>query len=329
MAEKENIQRIGPFISNTFSDHRITLITLLAMTVPAVAYSILVNHNFIFKYLLVILIGASIEFLFYLLDRGKFLFPRVGTAVTSGLLMLSIPENTSYWHICAGLFVALILVKLPSSHFRGISWNPMLAGRLFMFLCWGEEMMNWGVGQGSDMVTAATPIGIFREASMVPPEGFYIFGKFNFIFAEMYKVVPSSPGETLPLLTLLIGIFLVIFKIIDWRVPIAFLLTTALCFLILGTPLGFGMLSGSIIFGAIFIATCPTATPIESKGRIIAGILAGIINCAIREFTYYPEGIMFTFLIISLISPSLDRIIFRLRTGRIRRIEKKLSAYHS
>jgi Na+-translocating ferredoxin:NAD+ oxidoreductase RnfD subunit len=45
-------------------------------------------------------------------------------------------------------------------------------------------------------------------------------------------------------------------------------------------------------------------------GRIIAGILAGICNAAIRSFTKNSEGIVYTFLLINVLSPTIDRFCF-------------------
>lgn len=304
----------GPYLLTSLSDRRITIITLLAMSVPAVAYSFLVDGTFFLKYLLVIAAGAVIEELYSLFDRGRFIIPSPGTAVTSGLLALSLPASISMLPLLCGVLISLLFVKLPSKSFSGISFNPMLVGRVFISLLWGEAVINWGESLQPDMLTGATPLGIFKEAEVTVPLSYYLTGHYNGTIDGMFQAMPASPGEALPVLTLVLGIFLIVFKIIDWRLPLAFLVTTALFFLIGGTPVVFGLLSGALIFSAVFIATCPTATPAEPAGRIIAGVIAGAVNCAIRKFTYYPEGIMYTFLLISLISPTIDRTVFFLKT---------------
>ena len=311
---------IGSFLYTSITDAKISILTFLAMCIPAISYSIMFDDTFIIRFSIIILMGCLVEFSYNILNRGKLKLPRVSTAITAGLLALSIPLNVPYMYVFGAIIVSLLLVKLPSTDYSGMILNPMLVGRLFLFIFCGEMIMDWTPSGDIDGLTAATPLALYAEEGFSVPFMTFVTGAFNSNWEEMYMIVPGSPGEILPLLTLITGVGLVILKVIDWRLPLAFLVTSAVGFLVIGTPVLFGMFSGGIIFTAVFIATMPTTTPIEPKARIIAGILAGVINCAIRSLTYYPEAVMFSFLIINILSPTIDRIMFYFKSRRLNKM---------
>ena len=310
-------KRVASYMYTSLTDNRISLLTFIAMLVPTIAYSIIIDSNFLLRFAIIISMGVGVEFIYHILNSGEFKAPRIGTAISTGLLALSIPVNIPYIYVFSGVIVTLLLIKLPDTTYSGITFNPMLVGRLFIFMCCGEMIMDWTPAGDLDGLTAATPLALFAEEGATVPIMSFITGTFNTNWEDMYLIVPSSPGEILPVLTLFTGAILVFLKVIDWRLPIAFLCSTAVWFIATGTPVIFGLLSGGIIFSAVFIATCPTTTPIEPKARIIAGVLVGIINCAIRDMTYYPEGIMYSFLIINILSPTIDRIVFSYKSRKI------------
>jgi electron transport complex protein RnfD len=57
------------------------------------------------------------------------------------------------------------------------------------------------------------------------------------------------------------------------------------------------------------MATDYVTTPLTPAGKIIFGLGAGIITVLIRSFGNYPEGVMFSILIMNMVTPFLNRII--------------------
>jgi len=116
----------------------------------------------------------------------------------------------------------------------------------------------------------------------------------------------GSFGETCGLLILIGGIYLILRRSIDWRVPVAILGTviifTGILFMIDSTrypdplftvypdPL-FTVFSGGLLLGAFFMATDPVTSPLTPKGTWIFGIGIGIIVILIRVFSpLTPKG---------------------------------------
>ena len=67
-------------------------------------------------------------------------------------------------------------------------------------------------------------------------------------------------------------------------------------------------LSGGVLFGAVFMATDYVTTPVTSYGRIVFGAGCGLLTFLIRKFGGYPEGVMFSILIMNSIVPFLNKI---------------------
>ena len=131
-------------------------------------------------------------------------------------------------------------------------------------------------------------------------------------------------GETSALLILLAFVYLVCTKIIDWRTPVAMVATTVLYGWIFTGSYGLGsgdalfeLLSGGLLFGAVFMATDYATSPVTKKGRLLFGFGCGLITAIIRQFSGYPEGVMFSILIMNATVSFLNRLKGRIYgTGR-------------
>ncbi|GAG46884.1 unnamed protein product, partial [marine sediment metagenome] len=109
------------------------------------------------------------------------------------------------------------------------------------------------------------------------------------------------------------GIYLCLRRVASWQIPAGMLLT-ALVFVELGywadltsfTPLEH-MISGSLLFGAFFIATDPVTSPVTPWGKFLFGVGIGFLVVVIRLFSGYPEGVMFAVLLMNAVTPLLNR----------------------
>jgi electron transport complex protein RnfD len=114
-------------------------------------------------------------------------------------------------------------------------------------------------------------------------------------------------GETSAFLLLVGGIFLLLTRVIDWRIPLSYLGTVLLISLF--TPLSplFHLFSGGLMLGAFFMATDYVTIPITSKGRVIFGIGCGVLTMLIRLFGGYPEGVCYSILFMNILTPLIER----------------------
>jgi electron transport complex protein RnfD len=134
--------------------------------------------------------------------------------------------------------------------------------------------------------------------------------------------VGGSLGETSALALLIGGAYLLYKKIIDYRIPVAYIGTIAVFSGILHliaptkfmSPL-FNILAGGLLIGAIFMATDPVTTPITFKGRWIFGIGCGVVTMIIRLWGGLPEGVMYSILLMNAVTPLINRVAKQKRFG--------------
>jgi electron transport complex protein RnfD len=121
-------------------------------------------------------------------------------------------------------------------------------------------------------------------------------------------------GETSGLLLILGGVYLLLRRDLDWRIPTAILAAVAAFSSLLFAidpqqypgPL-FTLFSGGLLIGAIYMATDPVSSPITPKGAWIFGIGIGLLVVLIRVFGGFPEGVMYAILLMNAATPLIDR----------------------
>ena len=235
------------------------------------------------------------------------------SAVVTGVLLAFVcPVTIPYWTIILGDLFAIVLVK---QLFGGIGKNfvnPALAGRAFMF-SWPVLMSTWikvgfsnaaGLISTADAVTAATPLAAMHQGQMCSESIWDLF----------IGNVGGCLGET-SALALLIGFAYLLFrKVINARIPVAYIATVAvLAFLF---PLGNDRIAwmaaqvfgGGLMLGAIFMATDYVTSPVTKLGQIIFGIGCGVITILIRYFGGYSEGVSYAILIMNCCVVLLDKV---------------------
>jgi len=121
--------------------------------------------------------------------------------------------------------------------------------------------------------------------------------------------VGGSLGETSALLLILGGAYLIYRGVIDWRIPVSYLGTVAVLTMVLGHDPLFHLLAGGLMLGAFFMATDMVTTPLTRLGRIIFGIGAGVLVVIIRLYGGYPEGVLFSILLMNIFTPIIDKFI--------------------
>ncbi len=121
-------------------------------------------------------------------------------------------------------------------------------------------------------------------------------------------------GETSALALLIGGIYLLIRRTINFHIPLAVILSAfvfaAVAHLI--DPDAYinpfiHILSGGLLIGAFFIATDPVTAPLSTKGMWIFGVGVGAVTMLIRIVGEYPEGVMFSILLMNSVTPLIDR----------------------
>ena len=124
-------------------------------------------------------------------------------------------------------------------------------------------------------------------------------------------------GETCIWVILLVGIFLAWKRVFDARIPAAYLGTVAVLAATFALVNGMNPLTyaathlciGGVVFGAVIMATDPVTSPTSPLGKIIFGIGLGFLTMIIRLKANYPEGVLFSILIMNMLTPLIDSFV--------------------
>jgi len=126
----------------------------------------------------------------------------------------------------------------------------------------------------------------------------------------------GSLGETSALALLLGGVYLLARHTITWQIPVSFIATVGMLAFIFNqmnpehfAPPLFHLLAGGLILGAFFMATDPVTSPVTPHGQLVFGIGCGILTWSIRTFGGYPEGVMFSILLMNCTVPLIDHYL--------------------
>lgn len=317
MADKKLHLSSSPHFSAGFKTQYIMAAVLLAM-LPECIYGVVI---FGWRALVTILVSVAscvfFEFIFQKITKQKVRINNLSACVTGVLLALVSPSTVPWWVIVIGAAVAIIVAK---GLFGGIGsnvFNPALTGRAFLFLSFPVIMgAQWAApGAGIDAVSSATTLSAIKTG-LVNTENFEYL---KFFLGNRAGCI----GETSILLILISFLFLLVTKVIDWRAPFAMVGTVAVCTFIAsiistgnaataGKEVLMYLLTGGLIFGATFMVTDYATAPVTKPGRLIFGFGCGLITFLIRRFGGYPEGVMFSILIMNSVAPFLNNFTVRM-----------------
>ena len=282
--------------------------TVLIALLPEVIMGIVL---FGFAALIRILISVAscvlFEFLFQKVTKQKIVIANLSACVTGVMMALVCPPTAPVWIFVVGAAVAMIVAK---GLFGGIGsnvFNPALTGRAFMFLSFPAAMgASWMAPKalgGLDAISSATTLSAIKTGTFIIEDGTY----WQYFIGNRAGCI----GETSILLILISFAFLALAHIIDWRAPVAMVGTVAICSLIAGENVAMSLMTGGLMFGATFMVTDYATAPVTKKGRLVFGFGCGLITFLIRKFGGYPEGVMFSILIMNSVAPFLNNLTAR------------------
>lgn len=261
------------------------------------------------------------EWLFQKVTKQKIVISNLSACVTGVMLALVCPPTIPWWMIVLGAAVAIIIAK---GLFGGIGsnvFNPALTGRAVLFISFPAVMgASWLLPKTAayssvqmDAISSATILSELKAGTVEKID-----------FLEYFLGSTSGCiGETSVLLILISFIFLLLIKVIDWRAPFGMICTLALCSFIYGfckdssissavNEVLISLLTGGVAFGACFMVTDYATTPVTKPGRMVFGAGCGLITFLIRKFGGYPEGVMFSILIMNSVAPFLNNLKIRM-----------------
>jgi RnfABCDGE-type electron transport complex D subunit len=321
--------RTSPFLSDGMDVKRMMSLVIIGLVPSALAgiyyYGWYVAAMIATSYA----VGGMVEVAFAMARRKPI---HEGFLVTGLIFPLVLPPTTPLWIVAVGIFFGTFFGKEVFGGTGRNIFNPALVGRLFVSLAfpsyfatmWGK--IHWGCCPGYlrwtvDAVTQATPLIDFKGSHIISTDPVSL----------LLGHAPGCVGETFRIGILAGGLFVVVTRAGDWRVPVSYLGSVALSALVLRgimpervAPVWFQLLSGGLMFGAFFMANDPVTSPFTFTGRWVYGIILGILTVLIRALSGLPESVMFAILLMNAVGPLIDKAVlntaYRKATTHVRRL---------
>ncbi len=292
----------NPHVRDKESTTTIMLDVLIAL-IPATLFGVYNSGEYrIYSALLILITVVTCvlaEMLFETALGRKNTVKDLSAVVTGVLLALNLPCNFPLWMAVIGALFAIIVVK---QIFGGIGqniMNPALAARCFLLLSFSQHMTNFVV----DSVTSATPLEVLKTSGEMTPIKNMFLGN-----------IGGTLGETSTIAILVGAVYLLAKKIIDYRIPFAYIASFSIFILIFGDKsfdldyLLMHLCGGGLMLGAFFMATDYVTAPITPLGRIIYGIILGVLTGLFRIFGNSAEGVSFAIIFGNLLVPLIEKI---------------------
>jgi Na+-transporting NADH:ubiquinone oxidoreductase subunit B len=279
--------------------------------------------------------------------------------VTTTLFALVMP-STVPWHVLTiGVVFAVMFAKEVFGGFGRNIFNPALAGRCFVYVCfpvaltatwapvaqhpWGA-LNRWTTVTDQDAVTGATPMAHLKAGKIILDgkknaseriphaidEGQTVsIRKWALFKGLLFGRISGTMGVTSALLILIGGMYLFITKMASRTTILSVIITYAALNQVL---YWFGVdpvpgawpavLGGGFLFGAFFMATDPISSPKTEPAKIIYGIIIGTCTTIIRNFSIFNGGLMFSILIGNMFAPILDVAVRSYQTRQYKKAEE-------
>ncbi len=257
----------------------------------------------------------------YNLIRKKPVTTDLSALVTGLILGLNLPPRAPWYIPLIGGVFAIVIIKMLFGGLGKNFANPAAAARVFLLLAYSTAMTSFiGADPGNLIADGSTGATYLSGGAAVLADSFLgVGGYWGNVLQLFFGNVGGSIGETCKLAVLAGGGYLLVRRVIDWRIPLVYVLTASVFALFLwnsAQEVLLQLFSGGLLFGAFFMATDYATSPKWKINRILYAFGLGAITMVIRRFGNYPEGTSLAILFMNLLVPAMDKFLIPVRFGQ-------------
>ena len=304
----------APHVQTSQSTARIMRDVVIAL-MPALAVSSVVFGVDVLR-VTALSVAACVLFEYLIqkfLVRGASTIGNWSAVVTGVLLAFNLPASIPWWIVLIGAFVAIAIAKMTFGGLGKNPFNPALVGRIVLFISFAGSMNKWVFPDAAvDQLSSATPLAVADKSKLS--------------LLDLFMGIHGGVlGETCALAIVLGLIYLVATKTISIAIPASYVGSMFVFYLIATHSVHealVAVLSGGLLFGAVFMATDYVTSPFTLKGKLVYGVALGIVTFAIRYWGSYTEGVSFALLFMNLWVPYINDLTRQTPYGYIKPAKK-------
>ena len=310
MSEVFNVST-NPHVRSKVTTQSIMRDVLIALA-PACIFGV---YNFGFDALIRLIIGVvtcvATEAIYQYFMHLKVTVSDLSAAVTGLLIAMNIPSTLNVGYEIVGCIFAIIVVKQLFGGLGQNFMNPALAARCFLLIAFTGPMTNFV----TDTYSGATPLAVLKPGAE-PAQATSLLTLF---IGKHAGVI----GETSVICLLIGAAYLLIKKIISWRIPVTYIATFAVLMFLFAPGHQFEaeyllkeLCAGGLVLGAFFMATDYVTSPITPMGKIVFGVILGILTFIFRMFGGSAEGVSYAIIFSNLLVPLIERVTVPQPSGK-------------
>ena len=269
-----------------------------------------------FKAFIMLVVGASVSVIievFYAISDKKISkfesYKGFVEPINTGLIIaLLLPASTPIFVLVLAVFIGVYIGKLVFGGYGYYIFNPALVGVLFAQISFGTVL-----------TVSGTPLQLLKQAI----EGQTIIFNLKDLLVGNYEAI--AIGSTSVIILAVIFVYLLVSKVIDFRISGTFLITIFILtlgigyinFYVAGDLSGIynyvivNMITGLTMFAAVFLVSESVSSPTSRETKIIYAVAVAVLTIAVRVLGKEIEGIVFAILFGNMITPFLNRTVKR------------------
>lgn len=308
-----------PYLRGETTYFSMTRDMMIALTVLLIVPAVRFGPRPVVTTALTALACAASEVVFHLIQTRATGLSDASSLVTGMILALLMPADAPYWLPAAAGVFAVVAAKGPFGSTGHNPFNPAAAGFAFAAVFWPQRVFAYPdpnaagwlpVFSSAAAKAAASPAAVLKNGLKpdLPP------------LDMLWGVFAGPVGATGVLTICACGLYLFLKRTAKPEATAFFLAAAALAAALFPrvsvgalTSVKYELMSGSLLFCAVFVVTDPVTAPRTALGRCAYGVLAGALTMAFRRWGAFEQGACFAVLIANACAPLIDAAVCEAR----------------
>ena len=244
------------------------------------------------------------------------------------IIALLMPATVDWYVVIMAVLAGVLIGKEVFGGYGSYPFNPAAVGYAVAAVSWPEQVFRYPQPYTNIPLWDATGVPVSSSISDTLRSGGLInISALSLVLGEY--AAPMGTGAAIVLVAC--GLFLWMQKDVRLSASLSFLITAGLIVFFFPRQLGLTegtaftaglvfrlrcvrgeMLTGAMLFSAVFLLNEPYTCAHHRLGRILYGVMVGAFTMGFRYFGVYETGVCFAILAVNSISGWLDRTEVRL-----------------
>ena len=239
------------------------------------------------------------------------------------IIALLMPATVDWYVVIMAVLAGVLIGKEVFGGYGSYPFNPAAVGYAVAAVSWPEQVFRYPQPYTNIPLWDASGVAVSSTISDTLRSG----GTLNISTLSLGLGEYAAPmGTGAALILLACGLFLWLQKDVRLGASVSFVVTCALIAFLFPRQVGVNgvdialrlqcvrdeLLTGAMLFSAVFLLNEPYTCAHHRRGRILYGVLMGVVTVSFRYFGVYETGVCFALLVVNSISGWMDRTESRL-----------------